>query len=396
MKVVVVGAGPSGLYFALLLKKRLPHVDVRVFEQNPKNATYGFGIVLAMNGLTQFRAADADSYAAIMAACFISRNRIISHPDESFFIEGGGYGGAIPRLRLLEILAAQCAQEGIAIEYEKRIDDLREFAQADLIVGADGVNSSVRGLQEREFGTASYLLTNRLAWYGTKQLFPYPILSFKRTPAGHFVAAGYAYTERISTFVAECDAATWHRSGMDRLTDDERREYTERVFADELQGYPLISNNSVWRPLPVVRNKQWSYGNCVLLGDALHSAHPTIGSGTRIAMEDSIALAESLGRNPANLSDALAEFRRVREPVKDKLVIASEKSFNWYEKFGEKLESLTPVGFVFDFLMRTGRISDERLRADHPQFMDSYAPRWRAEQRARGVEDDQGCDVEGT
>lgn len=386
MKVVVVGAGPSGLYFALLLKKRLPNAEVRVFEQNPKNATYGFGIVLAMNGLTQFRAADAESYASIMAACFISRNRIISHPDESFFIEGGGYGGAIPRLRLLEILAAQCAQAGVAIEYEKRIEDLNKFPDADLIVGADGVNSSVRGLRERDFGTATYLLTNRLSWYGTKQLFSYPILSFKRTSAGHFVAAGYAYTERISTFVAECDAATWHRSGMDALSDEERREYTERVFADELQGHPLISNNSVWRPLPVVRNRHWFSGNCVLLGDALHSAHPTIGSGTRIAMEDSIALAESLERNPADIPAALAEFRRVREPVKDKLVIASEKSFNWYEKFGEKLESLTPVGFVFDFLMRTGRISDERLMAEHPQFMGTYGPRWRAEQQAKRAE----------
>jgi 2-polyprenyl-6-methoxyphenol hydroxylase-like FAD-dependent oxidoreductase len=380
MKLVVVGAGPSGLYFALLAKRRFPCAQVRVYEQNPRSATYGFGIVLADSGLSRFRNADPGSYESIMASSYISRNRIVSHPDESFFVEGGGYGGAIARLRLLEILATCCEHEQIPIEYEQRIDDLRAYQGADLIVGADGVNSVVRGCMEREFGTVTYNLTNRLAWYGTKRHFPYPILSFKRTEVGHFVAAGYAYSEHMSTFVPECNAATWERAELERLSDEERRQFIEGIFADELQGHSLISNNSMWRPLPVIRNSEWSVGNCVLIGDALHSAHPTIGSGTRIAMEDSIALIDSLARNPTDIPAALKDFRRVREPQKNKLVVASEKSFRWYEVFADKLDTLPPIEFLFDFLMRTGRISQERLMAEYPQFMAKYCQRWQSNQ----------------
>jgi 2-polyprenyl-6-methoxyphenol hydroxylase-like FAD-dependent oxidoreductase len=376
MKFVVIGAGPAGLYFALLARKRFPDAAVQVYEQNPCNATYGFGIVLAESGLSRLRRADPDSYEAIMGASFISRNRIISHPDESFFVEGGGYGGAIPRLRLLEILAAACEAAKISITYNRRVEDLREFNDADLIVGADGVNSVVRTCMEREFGTTSYNLTNRVAWYGTRAHFPYPILAFKRDGTGHFVAAGYAYTEHMSTFVPECDAATWEGAGLNTMSEEDLRAHTERVFANELQGHRLISNNSSWRPLPVVRNREWSSGNCVLIGDALHSAHPTIGSGTRIAMEDSIALIDAIMRCPADIPRALTEFRRVREPQKDKLVSASEKSFRWYEEFGSKVETLSPIEFLFDFFMRTGRISYERLLAQYPIFMQKYGPRW--------------------
>jgi 2-polyprenyl-6-methoxyphenol hydroxylase-like FAD-dependent oxidoreductase len=384
MKLVVIGAGPSGLYFALLAKDRFPGADITVYEQNSRSATYGFGIVLADSGLSRFRRADPSSHDAIMASSFISRNRIISHPGESFFVEGGGYGGAIARLRLLEILAWFCESREVSIAYETRIEDLREFRGADLIVGADGVNSAVRACLELELGTTSFNLTNRLAWYGTKQHFPYPMLSFKRTEAGHFVAAGYAYSEHMSTFVPECDAATWVRSGLDRMSDEERRRYTEKVFDRELQGHSLISNNSAWRPLPVIRNRDWYAGNCVLIGDALHSAHPTIGSGTRIAMEDSIALIEAVCHNPHNIPVALAEFRRSREPQKSKLLLASEKSFNWYESFASKVETLTPIEFLFDFFMRTGRISHERLLAQYPHFMARYGERWESSRAAAG------------
>jgi 2-polyprenyl-6-methoxyphenol hydroxylase-like FAD-dependent oxidoreductase len=284
VKLVVIGGGPAGLYFALLAKQRIPGADINVYEQNPKGATYGFGIVLADRGLNRFRNAHHDSYAAIVNASFVSRNRIITHPRDSVFIEGGGYGGAIARLRLLEILEKFCDAAGVAIHYGTRIDEPERFSDAELVVGADGVNSAVR--RWRQFGTTNYNLTNRLAWYGTKQHFAYPILAFVKTSMGHFVGAAYAYTERMSTFVAECDAATWDRSGLGEMDVDEARLFAEGVFARELDGHPLISNNSLWRQLPVVRNREWYVGNCVLLGDALHSAHPTIGSGTRIAMED--------------------------------------------------------------------------------------------------------------
>jgi 2-polyprenyl-6-methoxyphenol hydroxylase-like FAD-dependent oxidoreductase len=379
MRIVVVGAGPSGLYFSLLAKKRFPSASIQVYEQNPRGATYGFGIVLADRGLARFRDAHEESYEALTSASFVSRHRMISHPDESLFVEGGGYGSAIARLRLLEILEEFCEKEGVAIEYGARVADLEPYAGADLVVGADGVHSEVRGHRRQEFGTKRYSLTNRVAWYGTTQHFPYPSLSFKRNEFGHFVTAAYAYTERMSTFVAECDEATYFRAGLDRISDEDQRRFTEAVFADELAGHALIGNNSAYRQLPVVRSANWYTGNCVLIGDALHSAHPTIGSGTRIAMEDSIALAGALVEHRNDLPAALAQFRRAREPGKNKLLVASEKSFTWYEGFARKVDELGSVDFVFNFLLRTGRVSRERLYAEYPRFMDRYGHRWRPE-----------------
>lgn len=377
MRIVVIGAGPSGLYFALLARTCLPSASIQVYEQRAPGSTYGFGIVLADRGLARFREAHEESYEALMSASFVSRNRVIAHPDESVFVEGGGYGGAIARLRLLEVLEEFCKKAGVAIDYEARVADADPYADADLVVGADGVNSELRRHHQREFGTRSYSLTNRVAWYGTTRHFPYPLLSFKRNEFGHFVAAAYAYTERMATVVAECDEATYFRAGLDRMSEDQQHKFTESVFASELDGHALIGNNSAYRRLSVVRNEEWYTGNCVLIGDALHSSHPTIGSGTRIAMEDSIALAKALAEHRSDLSAALEGFRLAREPDKYKLLLASEKSFSWYEDFAEKVDDLGAVDFVFDFIMRTGRVSRERLYIEYPQFMDRYGHRWR-------------------
>jgi 2-polyprenyl-6-methoxyphenol hydroxylase-like FAD-dependent oxidoreductase len=375
MKITIVGAGPAGLYAALLMKKNLPAADVCVLEQNARGISYGFGIVLAEHGLERLRKAHAASYEALMAASFISRHRVISHPDESLFIEGGGYGGAISRLRLIGILESFCVREGVRVEFNTRIDDLRSLDDSDLVVGADGVSSMVRHDQALEFGTETYYLSNRLAWFGTTRHFPYPMLCFKRYKQGHWVMAGYAYSEKMSTFVAECDAATFRRSGLESMSEEQQREFTQTVFADELQGHSLIGNKSAYRRLAVVRNREWYVGNRVLIGDALHSTHPSIGSGTRMAMEDSIALADALAMHRGDVNAGLEEFRRSREPAKSRLVLASTKSFNWYEEFGRKVDDLNAVDFAFDFLMRTGRISQERLIDEYPSFMNRYGQR---------------------
>lgn len=372
MKIHVIGGGPSGLYFALLAKRRFAGARVEVFEQNPQGATYGFGIVLADRGLDRLQRADEASYAAIVKASFFTRHRVIKHPGETIFIDGGGYGGAIARLRLLQILETHCQAAGVRLHHGMRIDDLDAIEDADLVVGADGVNSVLRKRHEAAFGTTSWMLTNRLAWYGTEKHFPYPVMCFRRYRGGHFVGVAYPYSERMSTFVAECDAGTWTRLGLDAMSDDERRGLAEQVFAEELGGCALISNKSLWHSLSVVRSTQWSVGHRVLIGDALHSAHPSIGSGTRIAMEDAIALADALASSPADMRSALATFRLAREPAKAKLVAAAEKSFMWYESFPAKVDALDPIPFVFDFLTRTGRVDAARLNAEYPRFMKRY------------------------
>jgi 2-polyprenyl-6-methoxyphenol hydroxylase-like FAD-dependent oxidoreductase len=299
---------------------------------------------------------------------------MIIHRGQRVFVEGGGYGGAIARLRLLNILQERCERQGVKVFYDHRLGDPSGI-DADLIVGADGVNSALRTRYADEFGTTSWLLGNRLAWYGTRRHFPYPLLAFKKTEHGYFWAAAYAYSECMGTFVAECDLATWERSGFADKSDEERQALTEALFAEELDGHALISNKSQWYSLSVIRSRNWSVGHRVLIGDALHSAHPSIGSGTRIAMEDAIALCEALAAEP-DIAGALARFRTTREPGKQKLVSAAEKSFMWYENIAEKLNQLDPATFVFDFMTRTGRVDHARLTAEFPRFMQTYAKQW--------------------
>ncbi|WP_313802418.1 FAD-dependent monooxygenase [Sphingobium sp.] len=379
MQIVVNGGGPSGLYFALLARKRLG-ARVTVYEQNPRGATYGFGIVLAERGLNRLLAADAESYRMLMDACYVSRHRVLALNGERIFIDGGGYGGAIARLRLLEILEDCCERAGVEIRYETRMNG-GEFDGADLIVGADGVNSAVRRAQDEAFGTTTHVLTNKLAWYGTRAHFPYPILSFRKTELGQFWCVGYAYSETMGTFVAECDAETWETS-LSGMSDDERTSIAEGIFAEELDGKPLISNRSIWASLPVIRVRNWNVENRVLIGDALHSAHPSIGSGTRIAMEDSIALCSALEDAGGDFARGLALFREQREPAKNKLVAAAEASIDWYEHIHTRIGGMTAPQLVFDYMMRTGRVGDERLREEYPYFMERYAREWAEFQQA--------------
>jgi 2-polyprenyl-6-methoxyphenol hydroxylase-like FAD-dependent oxidoreductase len=369
MKIAIVGGGPSGLFLAILLRKRLPELDITVYEQNARDATYGFGVGLAEGGLARLEAADASVTADITAALTYFKEQVINTRETPISVRVPGPGaGTLPRIALLTILRKHAADLGIDVRYEVRLTDI-ESIDADLVVAADGVNSVVRESMKEAFGTTHRALTNHFGWFGTSKVFPTAALVFREYNGGYFVAHYYPYSDSMSTFVAECDDRTWQELKLEALSLDERKALFEKIFAPELDGHPLISNNTTWRQFDVIRNERWSAGRTVLIGDALSSAHPSIGSGTRIAMEDSIALAEAILAHPQDVAAALAAYEAKRRPEKEKLIGASEISAMWYEDFRKWMDTYAPHEFIYRFMTRTGRINPDRLRAQFPELM---------------------------
>jgi len=367
MRVAVIGAGPAGLLFSLLARRRHPSWRIEVAEQNPEGATYGFGVVFS-EGALAFLERDEPRLSNIMQAAMERwpMQRIV-HRDERVDIDGSGFS-AIGRLALQEILRKLCRDAGVKIEYGRAVAALDEFAGADLVVGADGSNSLVRAALQERFQPKIELLTNRFAWYGTTQPFDCLTLTFRGNEHGAFVAHHYRHAQAMSTFVVECDEATWNRAGLGRMDDAQSRAYCERVFAPDLDGHPLVSNKSLWRQFPLLSNRRWSSGKFVLIGDALRTVHFSIGSGTRLAFEDAIALDRALGEAGEDVPRAFAAFERERRPVVEKLLAAANASSYWYERFPEKMRD-APWRLAYDYMTRSGRMSDERLRELAPKFM---------------------------
>ena len=249
--------------------------------------------------------------------------------------------------------------------------DLAAVAGSDLVVAADGANSTVRGLLQEDFGPSLDVRPNFLAWYGTPRRFDPLSLVFRQNADGLLIAHAYTYSPTLSTFLVETDPDTFARSGLGAMSEADSLRYCERVFAEDLAGEPLRSNKSQWFRYAIVRNRSWHRGNVVLLGDALRTGHPSIGSGTRLAMQDSIALFRAFERCGADVPASLAEFERARRPGSDDLRAAAVKSTEWYETVRMKLD-LAPVAFAYDYMRRTGRVSHEDLRTRDPALVARY------------------------
>ena len=374
MKIVVIGGGPAGLYFARLMKRRDPRHDILVIEQNPSDATYGFGVTLGGPARERMKAADPELHSRLAEVMLFNNKQRICLDNEGILVEYSASGGAIARLQLLQILQESCLALGITLQHDRRVENLDEFEGFDLIVGADGTNSVVRNSHPDRFQTRSYVLKNRFVWYGVrKRLYPNALV-FRHALNGVFVAHYYGYRHDMSTFVAECDGPTWADSGFDRMSDAERKATIEKMFARELDGELLVENKSIWRTFSGVVNDSWSHRNMVLIGDALRSAHFSIGSGTRLAMEDALALFEAFGEYGEDIEAAFAQYFKVRKPVRELFGEATERSFNWYENVRAAMR--TEVWeFAHDFLTRTGRVNDERLKEYAPQFYIDYMRR---------------------
>jgi 2-polyprenyl-6-methoxyphenol hydroxylase-like FAD-dependent oxidoreductase len=369
VRIAVLGGGPGGLYFAYLWKKRHPDARIDLFEQNPEGATFGFGVVFSEQALEFLRADDPDTVDAIAPRMESWQNITLNLRGESVAIDGVGFS-SIGRLELLTILQQRVRAVGVAPRYERAISSVDELKDYDLIVAADGLNSLVRRSFENEFGASVSYSTNKFAWYGTSKRFETLSQTFVKTDLGAFNAHHYRYSPDMSTFLVECDAETFQAYGFADNMVEQSKAICEQIFAATLDGHGLVSNKSVWRNFPWVWNETWSSGNMVLIGDALHSAHFSIGSGTRLAIEDAIALTKALEAEK-DITGGLARYQAERQPIVKKLVTAARTSADWYEHFAERMR-LVLMDFAYSYITRSGRIDDARLRAMSPAFMARY------------------------
>ncbi len=372
MKVTVVGGGPAGLYFSYLLQRDHPEFQIRVFERNSRDATFGFGVVFSDNALEFLRHDDEDTYRYLKPHLESWPDLKIVHKDQVMLIDGIGLA-AIGRLELLQLLQRRCEQVGVQLSFNSALfQSPLDQHKADLVVAADGVSSALRRVYASTLGSTESRLKNPFIWYGTTKLFDCLSLTFRENADGVFCAHHYPYNKKMSTFIIETDAATFNNAGFENLSAQATRDYCERVFASDLEGRPLISNFSTWRRFPQIWNECWSAGNLVLLGDAAHTAHFSIGSGTRLAMEDANALFKSIKAFPNNLATALKDYQKIRQPVVRKLVNAAKRSARWYEQMSVLVRSLEPRDFACSYMTRTGRVDEERLKKIAPKFMSSY------------------------
>jgi 2-polyprenyl-6-methoxyphenol hydroxylase-like FAD-dependent oxidoreductase len=367
MRICVLGGGPAGLYFAYRWRKRHPEDSVTVFEQNPPDATFGFGVVFSDRAMDFLEADDPETAQLITRRMEMWSDIAIVHQGERIVIDGVGFS-AIGRLDLLRLFQSLAQGAGACLRFGVAITSVAQLAGFDLVIAADGVNSIVRRSFEGDFGTSISYLDEKFAWFGTTKPFETLTQTFIENEFGTFNAHHYRYAPAMSTFIVECDRATWLRAGFDTLSGEEARALCEPIFAAALGGHRLIANKSAWRSFPWIWNRRWFHRNMVLAGDALHTAHYSIGSGTRLAMEDVIALVKSLEAHPGNPNEALAHYQAKRQPIVEKLVEASRVSAAWYANFPSHMK-LSPVELARSYILRSGRMDGARLRQMAPRFV---------------------------
>ena len=370
MKINIIGGGPAGMYFAILMKKADAGHELTIYERNGPDDTFGWGVVFSGKTLATLRTADEPSHTEITRDFQGWDNVDVVCRREKISIHGNSFSG-IARLRLLKILQARCEQLGVTINFRTEVSNIESLRRdCELLIGADGVNSTTRQAFAKQFKPNLSVRPNKYIWYGTNQLFHGLTLTFRETSAGVFAAHSYKFNRTTSTFIVECDPQTWEATGFGAMADDATRAYLEKVFRDDLNGHSLLSNNSKWVNFVLVKNAHWQFENVVLLGDALHTAHFSIGSGTKLAMEDAIALNESFAA-PRDVRAALRQFEAERRPVIEDYQAAAYESMLWFEKAARYVR-LPPLELAFSLMMRSGRVDREELRKRDPEFMAQF------------------------
>lgn len=373
MKINIIGGGPAGLYFAILMKSADAAHEITIYERNGPDDTFGWGLVFSGKTLANLRAADEPSHASITQNFEAWDNVDVVHRGEKISIHGNSFTG-IARLGLLKILQRRCEESGVAIRFREEASNFNSLrAECDLLLAADGVNSFVRQSFKDQFEPDLSVRPNKYIWYGTNELFRGLTLTFRENQAGVFAAHSYKFDRATSTFIVECDPRTWDAAGFAGMSDEETRAYLAMVFAPDLNGQRLLSNNSKWLNFLLVKNRRWSFENVALLGDALHTAHFSIGSGTKLAMEDAIALKRACDET-SDVIEALRRFEQARRPVIEEYQAAAFESMVWFENAREYMQ-LAPIELAYVLMTRSGKVDRESLRRRDPLFVSAYENR---------------------
>jgi anthraniloyl-CoA monooxygenase len=366
MKVSVIGGGPGGLYFALLAKKAWPRWDITVYERNRPDDTFGFGVVFSDQTLDAFKAYDTVTYERIRRRFAYWGDVDVVYKGKVMRSGGNGFCGC-SRNALLNILQDRGRELGVQLRFQREVEGLEEFADSDLIVVADGINSRIREKYKDHFQPSVDLRPNKFTWLGsTKPLDAFKYF-FQEAPEGIILAHCYQYEPDRSTWVIETDEKTWQNFGFDKLSETEMLPVIEKVFAGQLDGHSLIANRSLWRNFPTITNKTWVRGNAVLVGDAKATAHFSIGSGTKLAMEDAIALYEAF-RTEETVKKSLLKYDTARREEVEKTQHAANVSLAWFEHMKRYWE-MEPVQFAFGVMSRSKQITWENLELRDPAFI---------------------------
>ncbi len=376
MKIECIGGGPAGLYFSILMKQAHPGADITVYERNAPTDTFGWGVVFSDETLGHFRQADAPSFDEITA-------NFTYWPDiETYYggtcVRSTGHGFCgMSRRRLLEIMQGRARDLGVDLRFETDIDDVAALAaSADLLVGADGLNSMVRTQGAEAFRPSIHTGSTHFCWLGTDRHLDAFTFVFAENDDGLFIVHAYPFQDDLSTWIVECDDETWHRAGLAQATEEQTVAYCEALFADHLKGHRLLTNRSIWRQFPTVKNERWHHENVVLLGDAAHTAHFSIGSGTKLAMEDAIALVGAFERHgTGDVPQALAAYQDSRWVDAARLQKVAQTSRTWFEQ-AQRYQHLHPLAFTFNMLCRSKQITYDNLAVRDPELVRRVTEWW--------------------